>query len=141
MTAIIPAHLSETFTQIHPVRSLVVVSRFPLKDSNAVLHIIEKVAIILITVWSSIFFPLASPVFETGGEVANIRCPIFPLVVSKAMWLTKLVITCIGVPIRKDIGSFAILEAVVPLALVAISIFPLVNTVAIDFTRAPFSNV
>ena len=105
------------------------------------LHVIEEVTIILITVWSLIFLPLASSIFYSVCEVANIAGPVLPLVVSLSVGFTELVLTCVRVTILVTVASLTVFETSIPLSLIAISIFPLVHTVAVDLTFLPLSDI
>ena len=57
------------------------------------------------------------------------------------MWLTRFVISRVGVAVSVDVGSLAMLERICPLTLISITVLPLVDTEAVDFATSPLANV
>ena len=140
-TPIVPLHSALALALVHPVVSLVSIAGLPLEDALPVLHIIPEVAIVLIAVRSTILFPLSWSIFQAIGEVSDIRCTISPAVGAKTMRLAIFILTLIRVAILVFVSAFAMLESVKKFALVAITIFPLVHTIAGDLAFLPLANV
>ena len=138
---IAPLHPALALAQVVAVVALVSVARLPAEGAVAVLLVVPKVTVVLIRVRSRVLPPLSSTVFDSTGKVTNIGSAIFPLIVSKTMWLTSIVIARVGVPIREDVGSFAMLERICPLTLVSVTVLPLVDTEAVDSATSPLANV
>lgn len=139
--AITPFHLSKSFSEVHPVVALVPVATLPDKDSWSVLHIVEKVAFVLIAIGSSVLFPLASPILNSIRKVANVRCSIFPFVAAESLRFSAVVISCICVSIGKRFCALAVFQIFFPFTFVAIAVLPLVDTVAEDFATAPLTDI
>lgn len=139
--AIFPLHLTEAFSEIHPVVALISISALPDKDTRTVLHIIEEVSLILVAIWSTIFPPLTSTVFDPVGEVADIRSPVLPFVAAETVWFTRVVVTSVGVSICEQLSTLAIFQIVFPFTFVPVAILPLMDTVAVNFATTPLSDV
>ena len=68
--AIVPSHLAMALSQVHPIATFIKVAAFPGESSFSMLHIIPKLAFILITVWTPVFLPFAETILDAISELA-----------------------------------------------------------------------
>ena len=136
-----PVHLPVAISLVILVLSLVHVTTCPLEHPIPVLLVSVVVPLVTVALRSSSTPPLSFTFLHPCFEIPNIARAIGPGVLTLAVWLTINILSCIGVPVYKDISASAVLQAEIPLAFIPISIFPGVNAVAVGFALVPFTNV
>ena len=105
------------------------------------LHIIPKISVILVAIGLFILLPFTRPVFKTIQKVSYIRCSIIPRISTESMRLSILVVPRIRVTVLEVVGALSMLQAIDELAFKAVPVLPLVDTVAIDLTLVPLSDI
>ena len=140
--AILPVHLTIAMSLIVLVAAFIVITALPGEQSHAILLVIFVGALIHVAVLVvEALFPLTLAMLESVFELADVDASIFPLVLALTFGLAHVVRACEAVAICKDISSLTVLQAALPLSFVAISVFPLVHTVACGLRLSPLANV
>ena len=105
------------------------------------LHVIEKLSLILVTVRTLVFSPLAVTVFHPLVEATDVRGSILPLVLPEAPRLSRLISPGINVPVREDVRALPMLQTVSPLAFISVTVFPVVDAISLYLTLFPLADV
>jgi len=97
-----------------------------------VLLVVEVVTFILVARLRTLStLPTALSVFETLLEFTNIEGSILPCVLTLAIRLSVLVLSCVSITIFEEICSLAMLQALLPFSLIAIAVLPCMHTIAL----------
>ena len=132
---ICPLHLSEAMPLIISVLTLVDITTGPSKNAIAMLFVVLIVSLVLITSSRSssrVAPPTTRPMLETLIEFANkVRTVCGPHVLTSAMSLAVLEFPLICVSVCEYVHSGAVLQALLPLSLIAIAILPQVHAIAL----------
>ena len=79
--------------------------------------------------------------FEAFFEIADVDGAVLPSVLSFAVGFSVFVLAGIGVTGDENISASSLFKCHIPLSLVAVTIFPRVNTVTVSFGFEPFTDV
>ena len=74
-------------------------------------------------------------------KLACVTAPILPLVLAKALGLTLRVLAHVAITIRKEVRTVSFSEALVPLALVLVSVGENVDAIPLCLRAHPLANV
>lgn len=142
ITIVNPVHFTISMSLVIFVGSSILITTFPSENTKTrffIKLILTFIAITILCLGS--FSPFAFSMFHSIFELSNINGSVFPFILSISMWFSIIILTCVNIPISKNIRSLAMFQTKFPLTLISISIFPLMNTIAVCFTFQPFTNV
>ena len=140
--AIFPVHLSVAVTLIILVAPLVIVARFPGKQTHSVLLVVLVVALVHIAVLViETLLPFAFSSFESIFEVADVNAAIFPFVLALSFWLSHVVRSGETITVCKNVGTLSVLQTILPFSFVPVPIFPLMNAISRSFGLSPFADI
>lgn len=120
--AISPGHYTVTLLLVSHVLADVLGAIFPLELTMPVLLVVMIHSSVLIaTLLISSLSPVAKPVLHSISELAAVRVPVSPYVLSEAFSTAPHVISNKNVSGNELVASFAMAEAVLPCAFVFVS--------------------
>ena len=132
-TTVCPLHFSISIAFVVLVLSFVYVARGPDEHSVPVLFVSDIVPLVLVDAHALAAFPPALAVFESRLELAHVKRPIRPRVLSFAIRLAVVVLARVDVAVPKDVRALPVLQTLTPLAFVTIAVLPRVHSVSLRF--------
>ena len=91
------------------VFAVVAVTGLPGEDALAMLHIIEKLAFVIVAIRTGVFTPLSITVLHSLIKAADIRGLVIPLVLAKAIRFSQLICTSINITVHEDVRALPVL--------------------------------
>ena len=105
------------------------------------LHVIQEIAIIVVAVRPLVLLPFTMGILEPISKVSNIAGSVLPPVLTESVWSSLSVSPDVDVAVGEDVRALPVLQAVDPLALVPVTVLPLVDAIPFDFAVLPLSDV
>lgn len=111
-SSVSPVHLSVALSLVLDIVALIHIAALPGEDPITMLLVHEVLALILVASSSIVFSPLSLPLFESVLEIADVKAPVFPLILSESLGLAFVVLTLIGISVAEKVRAMAMLETV-----------------------------
>jgi len=140
--AISPVHFTVAVALVILVAPLVDVAALPSELAHTRLLVVDVASFVHVAILCiESFTPFAFSVLEAFFELTDVDASVFPFVLTNSLRPSALVGACKNITVRKDIRSLSVLQAVQPLALISVSILPLMHSVAISLRVFPLPDV
>jgi len=138
--SIAPIHLTEPMSQIVKVFPLINVSSYPSEHAVATFFIVSVLTFVFIGLsWAS--FPYSITVSQSIFEVTFEKVSFGPEIFTVTRRLAVFIRAIIAVSVGELFSPFSVLQAALKLSLIAISVNPGVNSIAICLSEFPLSYI
>lgn len=141
-TTIGPAHCSVATALVIFIIARICVSTQPLKQAHTVLQVFFVLPFISIAfLITSSASPFAISVLQSVSEFTYVDATVSPLVLSKSVGKTFLVLANILVSVGKKVTAITVSQVFFPLALEFVFVLPNMDSIALSFTIDPLSYI
>jgi len=139
--AVCPNHLTLSMSLFVMILAPVNVPACPREDALALPLVFKVFSFVNIAFMGGGASPLASPVFQATLEFTNVDLSLRPLILACTMGLAVIVLACVCITACKAVGSCPLLQAEMPLALIAVPVWPGMQTVTMCSGSVPLSSI